>query len=209
MTPTSTRNSSDLLATPARRSRLGENGSDVQRIGAHVRITPQARRYALWELARRAGVSPELFRMWTIRHEPHGIVLEVSPSKRKQIFFPNASPELLRQLSGNEMPLVRKGWLCEPDSQIRALIPDFVVPFASGGKASEPLFSATSDDRIECTVDLLLVMLLVLSRWEESVATEHDNHGRFASKQSVAFKHGFLERPIVDEYGLACLIHES
>jgi Family of unknown function (DUF7033) len=201
---TSTRNPTEILPTSARAAFLVENAAEaVQRIGPHVRITPQARRYALWELARRAGVSPELFRMWSIRHEARGTVLDAFPSKGKQVFFPNARPELLRQLSENELPLVRKNWLCEPDSQIRELIPEFIVPFANGGKTSEPLFVATSNDRVECTVDLLLVVLLVLSRWEESIATDHDNHGRFSSKQSMAFKHGFLERPIVDEYGLA------
>ncbi|MGH9716746.1 MAG: polysaccharide deacetylase family protein [Candidatus Acidiferrales bacterium] len=168
-----------------------------------MRITPQARRYALWELARRAGVSPELFRMWTIRHEARGTLIEAFVSKGKQVFFPNADPELFQQLSGNEMRVVRKGWFCEPDSGIKELVPDFIVPFANSGRASEPLFIAVGTDRVECTVDLLLVVLLILSRWEEMAATEHDNHGRFASKQSLAFKHGFLQRPIVDEYGLA------
>jgi Family of unknown function (DUF7033) len=205
LTPTtSTRNRSDILPRHARPGAWSDNMAEAsQRIGPHLRITPQARRYALWELARRAGVSPEVFRTWTIRYEPRGMVLEAFPSKGKQVFFPNASPELLRQLGAIEMPVARKGWLFEPDSRVQELIPDFIVPFASGGKVSEPLFLARSSERVECTVDLLLVVLLILSRWEESVATEHDNHGRFASQQSMAFKHGFLERPVVDEYGLA------
>jgi hypothetical protein len=46
-------------------------------------------------------------------------------------------------------------------------------------------------------------MLLTLSCWEESLETPRDPHGRFQAKNSIACAGGFLERPIVDEYGLA------
>jgi len=46
-------------------------------------------------------------------------------------------------------------------------------------------------------------MLLTLSRFEELQSNERDLHGRFLAAQSLALKHNFLQRPIVDEYGLA------
>ncbi|MGH9564105.1 MAG: DUF7033 domain-containing protein, partial [Terracidiphilus sp.] len=141
--------------------------------------------------------------MWKIRHEPNGTVLETFPSAGKQVFFPNASPEQLRQLSDNQAVTVRKEWMVAPREDLYGLVPQFIVPFANSRQAGGSLFAAVSRDRVECSVDLLLTMLLVLSRWEESVATVHDSHGRFASKQSIAFNEGFLDRPIVDEYGLA------
>jgi hypothetical protein len=174
----------------------------VQRMG-NVRITPQARRYAVWELARRAGVSPEAFRMWKIRHEPNGTVVEIFPSSGRQVFFPNASAELLRQLGSGQMNTIRKSWMYEPSGGLQGVVPEFIVPFAAERDCGGPLFQAINRDRVECSVDLLLSVLLMLSRWEESIATDHDSHGRFASKQSIAFKEGFLERPVVDEYGLA------
>lgn len=194
---------SEILSPTAPSVLRVESAPDpIQKIGS-VRITPQARRYALWELARRAGVSPEVFATWAIRQDSKGTVLEVFPNTGKQILFPNAGPELLRKIAANQASTVRREWLYDPPAELKKIIPDFVVPFADGSQPNSALFVATSRDRIECSVDLLLAVLLTLSRWEEAIATEHDAHGRFSAKQSVAFKDGFLERPIVDEYGLA------
>jgi len=50
--------------------------------------------------------------------------------------------------------------------------------------------------------DLLGLFYWVLSRYEEVVATDSDfdSYGRFPASSSHAFKHGYLERPIVDEW---------
>jgi hypothetical protein len=204
LTPTAqSTNGSGTLSPSARPVLRVENTPDaIQKIGS-VRITPQARRYALWELARRAGVSVETFRTWAIRQDSNGTLLELSSNPSKQIFFPNATPELLRKIAANHGSTVRREWLFDSPAELKKLVPNFVVPFADGGQGTGPLFVATNRDRIECSVDLLLAALLVLSRWEEAITTEHDSHGRFCAKQSVAFKDHFLERPIVDEYGLA------
>src|SRR5690606_31890778 len=42
----------------------------------------------------------------------------------------------------------------------------------------------------------------MLSRWEETVIPTRDQHGRFPATASVAYRQGFLDRPIADEYGL-------
>jgi hypothetical protein len=42
----------------------------------------------------------------------------------------------------------------------------------------------------------------MLTRWEETVTATRDEHGRFPATGSVAYKQGFLDRPIVDEYAL-------
>lgn len=200
---TQARDSTEILPHSARTVfRVQSNAGTVQKMG-NVRITPQARRYALWELARRAGISPEAFQTWKIRHEPKGTVVETFPSTGKHVFFPNASPELLRELGNGQLSTIRKRWMYPASGALQGLIPDFILPFANDRESGGPLFLAVSRDRVECTVDLLLTTLLVLSRWEETIATEHDNHGRFGSQQSVAFKDRFLERPIADEYGLA------
>jgi Family of unknown function (DUF7033) len=195
---------SEILSPSARTALRVENAPDaIQKIG-NVRITPQARRYALWELARRAGVSAEMFRTWTIRQDSKGTVVEISSGAAgKQILFPTGSPDLLRKIAANQASTVRREWLYDPAPQLKKIVPDFTVPFAEAGGATGPLFVATNRDRVQCSVDLPLVVLLVLSRWEESIATEHDAHGRFCAKQSLALKEGSVERPIVDEYGLA------
>ena len=48
--------------------------------------------------------------------------------------------------------------------------------------------------------DILGLTYWMLSRQEEVGRTDLDAHGRFPATSSHAFKHGYLERPIVDEW---------
>lgn len=48
--------------------------------------------------------------------------------------------------------------------------------------------------------DILGLTYWMLTRLEEIGRTDLDNHQRFPAKSSHAFKHGYLERPIVDEW---------
>lgn len=180
-----------------------EQTAKAEHIGRRVRVTPQARKYALWELARRAGVSPQWFKKWKVRIQADGMLVDVLPDQGKEIFFPHVSPEVLSRLNGGQILVERKTWMYEPDGATKQLVPDFAVPFSSNGLHAKPMFAPSGPDRIECTADLPLTTLLVLSRWEESLAEHHDGHGRFTAGQSVAFREGYLGRPIVDEYGLA------
>lgn len=49
--------------------------------------------------------------------------------------------------------------------------------------------------------DLVASALFLLSRYEETLVSNRDAHGRFQAVSSLAFKAGFLNRPLVDEYG--------
>lgn len=49
-------------------------------------------------------------------------------------------------------------------------------------------------------LDLFGSSFFMLTRYEELVIKERDFHGRFPAKESIAYKEGFLTRPIVDEY---------
>ena len=51
-------------------------------------------------------------------------------------------------------------------------------------------------------VDIAATALMFLSRWEETVVDEADQHGRFPARAALAFRHGFLDRPIVDEHAM-------
>lgn len=175
----------------------------VQRISAQVRITPQARVYAIHELARRAGVPREFQNQWTIQVEAGETIVTLEPGSEKKIIFPHAAPDLLRELSAGRIRTVRRRWMNPPADGREGLVPDFVVPFAKDKDTfPRPLFLARGS-RIECTVDLPLSILMTLSRWEETLGREADVHGRFPARQSVAFRDGFLDRPIVDEYAFA------
>jgi hypothetical protein len=59
--------------------------------------------------------------------------------------------------------------------------------------------------------DVFAASFYFLSRYEEYVSTERDQHSRFEGKSSLAFRNGFLERPIIDEwaYKIADLIKDA
>jgi len=49
-------------------------------------------------------------------------------------------------------------------------------------------------------LDIFSASFFMLTRWEECVNKNRDSHGRFPAYESLAFKQGFLERPVVNEY---------
>jgi hypothetical protein len=49
-------------------------------------------------------------------------------------------------------------------------------------------------------LDIFAASFFMLTRWEEYVNKNRDNHDRFPVTQSLAYKQGFLDRPIVNEY---------
>ncbi|MFW6041134.1 MAG: polysaccharide deacetylase family protein [Thermoplasmatota archaeon] len=55
---------------------------------------------------------------------------------------------------------------------------------------------------IELNIDIITSIFFMLTRYEEYIADQDqlDNHDRFPTKKSIAYKEGFLDRPIVDEY---------
>lgn len=65
-----------------------------------------------------------------------------------------------------------------------------------------PFAQRREDGGVVFYVDLVATTLFMLSRWEETVITERDEHGRFPATASVAHRQGFLDRPIVDQYAL-------
>jgi len=159
-------------------------------------ISHAARLYALGELSRRAGVSREFFSQWKI--EDSGGVLTIRPLSYSsvEIRFP-----LFSDVSGE---IVRKSWAREVSGRLRELVPDFMVPFCRRDSiADEPLFRERGNGLFECTEDLLGSALRTLTRFEEIDSLARDSHGRFPASASIALRHGFLNRPIVDEYGLA------
>jgi len=48
--------------------------------------------------------------------------------------------------------------------------------------------------------DILAASFYLLSRYEEYLPHDKDEHGRYSHKNSAAFKNGFLQRPLVNEW---------
>lgn len=53
---------------------------------------------------------------------------------------------------------------------------------------------------ITCGIDIFASSFFMLSRWEEYVNKNRDNHNRFLAIESLAFKNDFLDRSVVNEY---------
>jgi len=49
-------------------------------------------------------------------------------------------------------------------------------------------------------LDIFSACFFMLTRWEEYVNKNRDSHNRFPAYESLAYKEGFLDRPIVNEY---------
>lgn len=54
--------------------------------------------------------------------------------------------------------------------------------------------------RVELPLDIFGSAFFMLSRYEEAVKPNHDEHGRYPATASLAYEERFLDRPIVDEY---------
>ncbi|OQY43181.1 MAG: hypothetical protein B6242_15185, partial [Anaerolineaceae bacterium 4572_78] len=58
------------------------------------------------------------------------------------------------------------------------------------------------DKTVVFYADIIVATFFMLTRWEETIIPIRDQHERFPATASVAYKQGFLDRPIVDEYTL-------
>jgi hypothetical protein len=68
--------------------------------------------------------------------------------------------------------------------------------YEDGSRFAEVL----EDGTIVFYADIVAASFLMLSRWEETVTYQVDEHERARPSASVAYRQGFLDRPIVDEY---------
>jgi hypothetical protein len=172
------------------------------------KLSPAAIRYGWQELCRRAGVDLD------VSDDHHCSVLgiplvygrqENKPGQGPAIFIiPRAcddgdngtsQPEHLRWLPleqvlppGAETSLVEK-------------LPVIVWGESEKGDSRE-FVEQRSDGVLVFQYDLIAASVFMLSRWEEIDAPHLDEHGRFQGSSSTACHLGFLDRPIVDEYGL-------
>ena len=73
------------------------------------------------------------------------------------------------------------------------------IPAPSEVELPSPLIELT-DNGATIHYDILGLTYWMLSRLEEVGRTDLDEHGRFPAISSHAFKHNYLERPIVDEW---------
>jgi hypothetical protein len=172
------------------------------RTGEAPLLSRNAIQYSVKELARRAGVHAKLFRTWRVVIEQDfvNVIVDCNGSR---IRFPQAHPDCRKKIRAGIFTTSTADWMgLSPKSY--ALTADFKIPFSSATSMDlGPLFRVTGATTIDCAADLLSSVFLTLSRFEETLPVARDRYGRFSAFSSVAWRDGFLHRPIVDEYGLA------
>jgi hypothetical protein len=73
------------------------------------------------------------------------------------------------------------------------------LPAPGAASLPSPLITPT-DNGMHVAYDILGLTYWMLSRKEEIGRTDLDEHGRFPATSSHAYKHAYLERPVVDEW---------
>lgn len=174
---------------------------------ANLELTQNAINYAWKQLADRAGVS---------NHDNGTFGFDILGIP---VYY--TQPELVSCLSIIVVPSQKGSWrdILEktPSSldwiSIRQIVPqDSQLPFnelipvlcwgAGHEDGNKPFVERREDGSIIFYADILATTLFMLSRWEETIVLSRDQHDRFPSTSSLAYKQNFLDRPIVDEYAL-------
>lgn len=107
-------------------------------------------------------------------------------------FFQQAHKAWLDNLSMPVLPLVN--WEPHADG-VDTLMVEESVPVLYG----EPGL-IRNQEHWHLNLDVFGSAFFMLSRYEELVTTERDEHDRFPAEASIACKGGFLDRPVVNEY---------
>jgi hypothetical protein len=159
--------------------------------------------YTLRELGRRAGGAPDWIERWRVGFRDGRVELYPQPDSAARLYFPLDPSKAARFAQLRDTAPCRYLWMDEARTELRNIVPDFIVPFQDRANGGVPLFVSAGSDAVECRADILTTALWTLARREESVPNACDEHGRIPAAGSVAFRFGFLDRPVVDEYALA------
>ena len=74
------------------------------------------------------------------------------------------------------------------------------LPVIYGADPSNPDFFRVNKNHIKLGLDILGSAFFMLTRYEELLKPDRDEHGRFPASASLAYQEGFLDRPIINEY---------
>lgn len=122
-----------------------------------------------------------------------GLKLSLTGSEQGFIFFPKLEAGFHQ--SRSDLPHTQ--WNAQAEGWDSVL--DQPLPAPGVSQLPTPLIEAhTGQHTIH--YDLLGLTYWMLNRVEEIGRTDLDNHGRFPAIHSHAYKHGYLERPVVDEW---------
>ncbi|WP_186474881.1 polysaccharide deacetylase family protein [Psychrobacter sp. KCTC 72983] len=131
--------------------------------------------------------------VFTLRQGQSGLKLSLANTSQGYILFPKVEEAF--HLSRSDFPCShwdadRAGWIS---------VLEVPLPAPGVNDLSEPVIEK-KEDCFVINYDILGLTYWMLNRIEEIGRTDLDNHNRFPATASHAYKHGYLERPVVDEW---------
>ena len=108
-------------------------------------------------------------------------------------FFKKAKEGWLTKESLPKLPL--QNWCVEIEGKAPLLVKP-LVPIIYG----KPGYEKDSAKNIYLNLDIFGAAFFMLSRYEELVDPVLDKHGRYLGEASIAYRAGFVDRPLIDEY---------
>ena len=143
-----------------------------------------------WELT-------ECDKLGILRSKPGDILISYGTEKPSGHFFKNNIHIYESELFGKDYLKLKS----LPRSPLKRFGD---IPIIYRGKENLPehvISNINSDCRtIETDIDIIASSFFMLSRYEEVLLDKRDEHDRFPAKESLAYREGFLNRPIVNEY---------
>lgn len=130
---------------------------------------------------------------FTLEQGQSGLKLSLNNVSLGYILFPKLEEAF--HLSRSDFPCSH--WDADKADWVSVLEKPLFAP--SVNEISEPLIEEKNGFFV-INYDILGLTYWMLNRIEEIGRTDLDNHGRFPATASHAYKHGYLERPIVDEW---------
>lgn len=133
---------------------------------------------------------------FTLKIVENGISMTFFGQKEGEIIFPHTYPEFFQ--SHSDIPCTT--W----DAQVEGWVSILQEPLPAPGVASLSDKLIEQDcvtlGKVHIKYDILGLSYWMLNRLEEINRTDLDNHDRFPAMNSHAYKYGYLDRPIVDEW---------
>lgn len=111
------------------------------------------------------------------------------------VFFSISEEDWLTEGSLPVLPLDR----CHID-QIGGDFNGRKIPVIYGRKNEKGEYFSVSEKKTYIGIDIFGSAFFMLTRYEEYVNRKRDAHDRFPVEESIAYKEGFLTRPIINEY---------
>lgn len=171
--------------------------------------SPQAMAYALRELARRAGLANRPGPDET-GFESTGVSVHYAPPAEAKpggpaiVIVPSSvhAWDRLVHLPANGLEFVPIESVLPPGAHVpfQGEVP--LLFRGAGFESSRTIAELDGPGVVVFSVDLIATVLFLLCRWEETVIPTRDEHDRMPAAVSVAYRQGFLDRPLVDQYAL-------